>query len=337
MKSRKPRRAPAAVTPLVFTPPCLALAAREPPAGVDWVHEIKFDGYRVQALIEDGAIRLLTRNALDWTPRFGKVAKDFAALPVRSAALDCEAVVLDERGVSRFSSLQSELKKGSAAHIHMMAFDLLHLDGRDLADQPLLARKRELQALFEKPSPQDLLRYSQHMSGDGVEILRNACTMGLEGIVSKRTNLPYRSGRNGDWTKSKCVMADPFVVIGYVPSKTASGIVGSLVLAFYESGDLVYAGRVGTGFTLAEARAMADGFAGLHTRPPALAKALTREQRASVQWIEPKLIAQVAYRDVTDDHVLRHAAFEHFREDKRPDEIGRPPAFAIGAHGRKAP
>lgn len=161
-----------------------------------------------------------------------------------------------------------------------------------------------------------------------MEILRNACTMGVEGVVSKRIDLPYRSGRNGDWTKSKCVMADPFVVVGYVPSKTASGIVGSLVLGFYEAGTLVHAGRVGTGFTLAEAHAMADAFAGIHVTSSLLAKALTREQRAGVRWIEPTLVAQVAYRDVTEGQILRHAVFEHFREDKRPEEIGRPTSFA---------
>ena len=148
--------------------------------------------------------------------------------------------------------------------------------------------------------------------------------MKLEGIISKRRDLPYRSGRNGDWTKSKCVMADPFVVIGYVPSKVGSGTVGSLVLGFYETGAIVYTGRVGTGFALAEARAMADGFRAIRRRTPPLSQRLTREQRFGVAWVEPRLVAQITYRDVTADAVLRHAAFEHFREDKRPDEIVRP-------------
>ena len=321
---------------LAFTPPCLAQSARVPPDGSDWIHEIKFDGYRVQALVENGTLRLLTRNALDWTPRFGKVAQDFAALPVKSVAIDCEAVVLDQRGISRFASLQSELKKGAAARVQMMAFDLLHLNGCSMAERPLLERKEILAGLFAGPLPQDLLRYSQHMIGDGVEILRKACAMDLEGIVSKRIDQPYRSGRNGDWTKAKCVMADPFVVIGYVPSKTASGIVGSLVMGFYEESTLVYAGRVGTGFTQAEARAMADTFARIHVKPALLAKSLTRQQKAGVRWIEPTLVAQITYRDVTEDQILRQAAFEHFREDKRPEEIGRPATFVIGSHGRKA-
>lgn len=323
------RNKPAA-TPLAFTPPCLALAMRAPPHGDNWVHEIKFDGYRVQALIEGGKVRLLTRNALDWTRRFGVVATDFAALAATSAAIDCEAVVIDARGVSNFSLLQAELKAGATSRIHMMAFDLLHLDGRDLAKLPLLDRKAALERLLSRAkSPSGLLRYSAHMAGDGRDVLRNACSIGLEGIISKRTDLPYRSGRNGDWTKSKCVMADPFVVIGYVPSKSGAGMVGSLVLGFYENGGIIYAGRVGTGFSLAEARAMAEGMRAIRRNTPPLRQALTREQRAGVEWVTPKLVAQISYRDVTADRNLRHASFEHFREDKRPAEIIRPPAFKV--------
>lgn len=314
---------------LSFTPPCLALAAAQPPSGDDWVHEIKFDGYRVQALVERGKVRLLTRNALDWTSRFGSAAKDFAALDAGSAVLDCEAVVLDEVGASDFSRLQSELKKGPAAHIHMMAFDLLHLDGRDVRTGPLIERKAALKVLIDRSTlPLKLLRYSTHMTGDARNILRNACDMGLEGIISKRVDLPYRSGRNGDWKKSKCILADPFVVVGYVPSKADADLVGSLVLAFHDKGDLVYAGRVGTGFSLAEARAMAEGLDVIRRKTPPLKQLLTREQRNGVIWVTPTLVAQVSYRDVTADGNLRHASFEHFRDDKRPDEIARPPAFA---------
>lgn len=325
------RKGPSAAA-LAFTPPCLALAMAEPPRGDTWVHEIKFDGYRVQALIEAGKVRLLTRNALDWTDRFGIVVQDFAALAIKSAAIDCEAVVLDANGVSNFSSLQAELKIGSAAHIHMMAFDLLHLDGCDLRGEPLLARKVALERIIKRAQPPLVFfRYSAHMSGDGRDVLQNACRMGLEGIISKRTDLPYRSGRHGDWTKSKCIMADPFVVIGYVPSKAGAGMVGSLVLGFYDNGAIVYAGRVGTGFSLAEARAMAEGLQSIERKTPPLKQALSREQRAGVVWVAPKLVAQVSYRDVTADRNLRHASFKHFREDKRAEDIVRPPSFKLKA------
>ena len=221
-----------------------------------------------------------------------------------------------------------ELKKGRDARIHLMAFDLLHLDGRDTSRLPLLERKATLAELIERAGRgNSLLRFSAHVEGDGVEILRNACNMGLEGIVSKQIDRPYRSGRYGDWTKSKCVMADPFVVIGYVPSKTAAGIVGSLVLGYYDKAEIVYAGRVGTGFTIAEARAMADALASIERKTAPLKQSLTREQRAGVRWLRPRLVAQVTYRDVTSEAVLRHASFEHFREDKRAEEIVRPASF----------
>lgn len=319
-----PRRAP----PLEFTPPCLAQARSTPPVGAEWVHEIKYDGYRVQALIEGASVRLLTRTALDWTARFGVVSSDLAALGVRSAALDCEAVVLDDDGVSRFAALQAELKRGRDARISLIAFDLLHLDGRSIALRPLAERKRALEQLIGTAAhSQGLLRFGAHMAGDGAQILARSCDMGLEGIVSKRIDLPYRSGRNGDWIKSKCVMTDPFVVIGYVPSNAASGIVGSLVLGFHEGDRLVYAGRVGGGFTVAQARAMAGGLAAIHAPAPPLIKSLTRQQRAGVAWIEPRLVAQVAYRDVTPDGVVRHATFQHFREDKPAAAITRPVTF----------
>ncbi|MGE0626292.1 MAG: non-homologous end-joining DNA ligase [Hyphomicrobiaceae bacterium] len=319
----------AKVKRLAFTPPCLAVAKPEPPRGPDWVHEIKFDGYRVQALIEGRNVRLLTRNEIDWTSRFGIVVDDFAALGVPMAAIDCEAVVFDDAGISRFSALHAELKKTTAARIQMMAFDLLYLDGRNVSALPLLERKLQLERLIaDAELPHGLLRYSSHMQGDGLAILDTACAMGLEGIVSKRTDLAYHSGRIGDWTKSKCLKADPFVVIGYVPSKATTGIVGSLVLGFYENGQLVYAGRVGSGFTGVEARAMADSLSTITVGPPPLARSLTREQRSGVRWVEPRLVAQIAYRDVTADRLLRHANFEHFREDKRPGEIMRPPALA---------
>lgn len=316
------------LTSLAFTPPCLALATPDPPFGENWVHEIKFDGYRIQALVEAGRARLITRNALDWTERFGIVSTDLASLPVTAAAIDCEAVVMNLDGVSNFSSLQSELKKGHSAHIHLMAFDLLHLDGNDMSKQPLLDRKAALEKLIARSSlPAGLLRYSAHVTADGAEFLRRACAMKLEGIVSKRTDLPYRSGRKGDWTKSKCIMADSFVVIGYVPSKPSAGIVGSLVLGFYQSGQIIYAGRVGTGFTISEARAMADGLKAIERATAPLKQSLTSEQKAGVRWLAPKLVVQVAYRDVTADAVLRHASFISFRNDKHPREIQRPVSF----------
>lgn len=313
---------------LTFTPPCLATPKAMPPNGNNWVHEIKFDGYRVQALLDNSGARLLTRNGLDWTERFGPVVLDLAKLGAINFAIDCEAVVFDKSGVSNFSGLQRELKSSRPANIVLMAFDLLHLEGASTSHLPLLVRKARLESLI-KPlqKGKSLLRYSEHMTGDGLKLLERACSMQLEGIVSKRKDLPYRSGRQGDWNKTKCVSADPFVVIGFVTSKATPGLVGSLILGFYDAGALFYAGRVGTGFSRAEARAMAEGLAAIERKTPPLKQPLTAQQSSGVRWVEPELVAQISYRDVTADSVLRHATFEHFRSDKRPVEIERPRLF----------
>lgn len=336
MKGDKRRAVKARQLPLTFTPPCLAAVAAEPPAGKEWVHEVKFDGYRVQALVEAGGVRILTRTGLDWTGRFGVLAEDLAALGC-VAAIDGEAVVVDEQGVSRFQMLQAELKKGAGARIQLMAFDLLHLDGRPLAARPLVERKFMLRGALERRAlPHGLLRFSDHIAENGPGFLAEACRSGLEGIISKRGDLPYRSGRHGDWTKSKCVLADPFVVIGFTPQKGASGIVGALVLGYYDNGELMYAGRVGTGFTVAEGRAMSAGLAEIRIAAPVLARRLSSEQRRGVTWVRPAVVAQVSYRDVTSDGLLRHASFQHFRDDKPVEEIGRPAAFSRASAGGRA-
>ncbi|MBS0242791.1 MAG: non-homologous end-joining DNA ligase, partial [Proteobacteria bacterium] len=249
---------------------------------------------------------------------------------ITTAIIDGEAVVLDGAGVSRFSLLQRELNFDGSTRIELMAFDLLELDGKSVCDLPLLERKRLLQGLLERiPDRPRNLRYVEHLVGHGADAFAKSCAMGLEGIVSKRADRPYRPGRHGDWTKAKCVRADPFVVVGYTLQKDTDAIVGALVLGYYDEGKLVYAGRVGTGFSVAEARAMAEGLAAIRTQePPAFAGTLTRQQRAGVVWIEPKVVAQVTWRDMTADGLLRHAAFEHLRVDKPAEEIARPAALA---------
>lgn len=297
------------------------------PEGEDWLHEIKFDGYRVQALIESGAARILTRSGLDWTTRFGDLAVQLAQLRIKSAALDGEAVVLDENGVSRFALLQAALGRADGAHVTMMCFDLMNLDGRNLTRLPLRERKAALAKLLATTPHAGRIRYVDHLWGHGQRVLAKVCDMGLEGIVSKHAGRPYRSGRHGDWTKTKCIRSDPFVVVGYTTQKGTTAIVGALVLGFYEGGKLVYSGRVGTGFTLDEARAMAHGLGAIRAAPPAFARQLSRDQLAGVRWIKASLVAQVAWRDVTPDGLLRHTTFQHFRTDKIAREIHRPSAF----------
>lgn len=307
---------------LPFIPPCLAQTAAKPPSGNDWVHEIKYDGYRVQAHIENGHVRLLTRNGHDWTARFGQVANDIRALAVRSAVIDGEAIVQDAAGVADFAALTSELKSGRSSRIAFMAFDLLHVDGADLRDRPLLARKAALNSILS--GAVRLVRFSNHMAGDGSAILGKACAIGVEGIVSKRVDKPYRSGRGGDWVKAKCVMADPFVIIGYVPSTATIDAVGSLVLGYYDGPQLIYAGRVGTGFTAAAAAKLWQSLQPMRIAAPALASTLDRTQRAGVVWVKPALVARIEYRAWTDDRLLRHATYKGLRADKEAREIGAP-------------
>ena len=238
-----------------FVPPCLATLAGAPPPDAGWVHEIKFDGYRLQAHIADGAVRLLTRTGLDWTGRFPALAKALKGLKVKRAILDGEAVVEDTNGTTSFVKLLEALEAGRSEAMVFMAFDLLYLDGVDLTRARLLERKELLEALLKRTRTKRL-RYSAHLESDGADVLREACRLGLEGVISKRADRPYRSGRTGDWIKSKCIQTDEFVIGGYLTSSVDAKAVGALALGAYDKGRLVYVGRVGTGFTHEVARAV---------------------------------------------------------------------------------
>ena len=312
---------------LAFIKPCLAEAAGDPPSGDNWVHEIKFDGYRVQAHVNNSKVTLFTRNALDCTGKFGLVVGELQKLGAGSAIIDGEAVVQNEAGVADFDALRREFERGRNARIVLMAFDLLHLDGEDVRRRPLLERKALLRDLLGRPSKSSLVRFSDHMAGDGADVFANACKMGLEGIVSKRIDRPYRSGRSADWLKAKCVVANPFVVIGFVRLKGTSEAIGSLVLGYYAGRTLYYAGRVGTGFSQSDAGAIWEALQTLQTDAPPLHKRLTTEQRAGVVWVKPVLVAQVAYRNWSPEGIVRHASFKAFRQDKRPSEIRKPPSL----------
>jgi bifunctional non-homologous end joining protein LigD len=187
-----------------FVPPSLAILHSDAPRGSDWLHEIKYDGYRIQARLDRGKVRLLTRKNLDWTHRFKPISAAVAALPAETALLDGELVVEDDKGISSFSLLQSDLKDGRGDRLVYYVFDLLYLDGRDLTGEPLVARKAELQRLLKAAGKNDRIRYAEHFTEDGPVILKHACGLDLEGIVSKRKDAPYRSGRSENFIKAKC-------------------------------------------------------------------------------------------------------------------------------------
>ena len=305
----------------VFVKPSLALLKEHPPSGKNWIHEIKLDGYRMQARIDGGRVQLLTRHGLDWTGRFPSVAREFALLPVGSALIDGEAIVQDERGLASFSALQSDLKSGRRDRMAFFAFDILYCEGRDLRAVRLDQRREVLHEIIQSLPEASIVKFSDHVEGDGGKVLTHACRLGLEGIVSKRIDLPYVSGRGEHWIKTKCVLGQEFVVIGYVPSSALPGAVGSLVLGYYDKGSLVHAGRAGTGFSLDQAKALRrqlDGIGGAH---PGFRQKLPRAMTKDVRWIDPQLVAEIEYRGWTSDKLLRQASFKGLREDRNPAEI----------------
>lgn len=299
--------------------PQLATLVSDPPRGDEWIHELKFDGYRVLCELNGGNVRIITRNGKDWTDRFGPVAEAIAGLPAREALLDGEVAVLLPNGTTSFQALQNALGGGNADLV-FFAFDLLHLDGYDLRPAPLLRRKEALASLVPKAGT---IRMSDHVRGTGEAFYLQACGFGLEGIISKRADQPYRSGRGKDWVKVKCLKRQEMVVVGFTdPEGSRSGF-GALHLAVNEGGELVYAGKVGTGFDTKTLTALRKRLGKLERKTPAFKNAPRGAEARRSHWVEPKLVAEVAFTEWTEDGLLRHPTFQGLREDKTPDEVVR--------------
>lgn len=336
-QAKPPRTRPVADTMPAFVEPCLATLQARPPEGENWLHEVKFDGYRLQAHVSGGAVKLLTRSGHDWTERFGKkLIAALAALPCEAALIDGEIVALSGTG-SSFSALQAALSDGKVEDLVFFAFDLLYLDGEDLRSDPLLARKERLEALLQSAPETGPLRFSEHFIEPGATMLRHVCRIGLEGVVSKRRDAPYRSGRGRDWIKSKCTMRQEFVIAGYVPSAASGRTLRSILASYYENGTLKPAGRVGTGFTQRSAAALKARLDRLKTDASPLTGEAARER--GVVWVKPELVAEVEFRAWTASKTLRHASFLGLREDKPAGEVQaeQPAPAKDEAEPRKAP
>jgi bifunctional non-homologous end joining protein LigD len=330
LKQKKRRRKPAvdaATLPKAkpgplprFVEPMLPSPIEKAPSGADWVHEIKYDGYRLQARIESGRAVLLTRQGLDWTERFAAVAKALTALPVKTALLDSEVVVQTEAGVASFTALVDTLKTGKG-NLVLYLFDLLHLDGYDLRDTPLRDRKAALAKIVAAKEEDGCIRFGEHIAGDGDAVFRHAGRLGLEGIVSKKLSAPYRSGRVSSWLKLKWTEREPFIVAGFVPSTVAKNAIGALVLAEYADGKLVPSGHVGTGFSAAVARELWQKLDPLRTKTPPIKDESAMAKGA--KWVEPVLVAEIEYRGRSGTDIIRHAAFRELVEGADPAKVVR--------------
>ena len=304
--------------------PQLATLTSPAPAGDEWLHEIKLDGYRIGCRVDRGRVRLLGRRGSEWTDKFPEIREAAARLPVTTAFLDGEVAVVDAQGQTHFQHLQEALAGGARAGLVYFAFDLLHHDGRDLTGLPLEVRKSELAALL-KPLPETLpLRSVSHIVGEGPAVFAQACKLGLEGIVSKRRDQAYRSGRGPGWLKIKCALRQEFVVGGFtLPKGTRNGI-GALFCGHMDgAGRLQFAGKVGTGFTERVAVALRQQLDALAQRDCPFAPLPDPEFRRGAVWVRPQLVVEVRFANWTGDGRLRHASFEGLRPDKNPADVHR--------------
>lgn len=297
-----------------FIAPELAELVATPPEGDDWLHEMKFDGYRVQAHL-GGEPRLLTRTGKDWADRYPAVAKTLKRLRHR-AVLDGEVVALDDKGRSDFQLLQNAVAAGDSKRLAYFVFDLLSLDGRDLRSLPLRERKEKLRRLLG-PLKDSNVFFSDHLEGRAADFLKTSCRFGLEGIVSKRADAPYVSGRNDNWLKSKCQKRQEFVIGGYTSGKRDG--FGALLLGVYERGKFRYVGRVGTGFDQKGIAALAARLRRLERRTSPFE--VKSPRGAALRWVEPKLAAEISFSNWTRDRRLRVPVFHGLREDKPAEEI----------------
>ena len=302
----------------------LATPAQYPPIGPAWVHEIKFDGYRLLGFLVDKNVRLLTRNAKDWTEQFPSIAKSLQGLKARNAVLDMEAVFLNPDGKSDFHGLQASLSNDPAA-IDAYAFDLLHLNGKNLTPLPLLERKKKLQALLGKDRQESAIRFSDHIVGDGDAMFTHACQMGLEGVISKQSDAAYNPGRQHSWVKSKCGNRQEFIILGSSKSRSGERALGALYLGYRKGEKLRYAGKVGTGFTMQSARDLAGRLSAIATDKPTLPAdrtgAVAASEWRSIQWVKPELLCEISFTGWTPDGHIRHPSFQGLREDKDAKEV----------------
>lgn len=300
-----------------FRAPQKATLVDDVPTGSAWLHEMKYDGYRCLLAIAGGRAKIYTRTGLDWTDKFPEIAEAAAAIQCGSALLDGEIVALDDKGKTGFSALQQAISEGGR-DLSLFLFDALEIDGEKLEKLPNLERKQRLAALVGEGRPPFIL-YADHIIGKGEQLFKAMCDAGQEGIISKKADAPYRHARTKNWLKVKCTRRQEFVIIGWSESDKKGRGFRALLLGLHEKGKLRYAGKVGTGFSMA---AQQDLRARLDTL--AVDKAAATVPRADARgahWVKPELVAEVVFAEFTADNVVRHASFLGLRGDKKAKEV----------------
>ena len=297
----------------------LARLVDKMPDGDEWVYEVKYDGYRIIAFVENNDVRLMTRNHHDYGSQFSAIKsslKKFAG--GRSMVLDGEVVVLDKSGKSDFQALQNYLKKPGSKQIAYIVFDLLALDGKDLRDRPLRERKEILKDLLQDAPPD--LHFSDDIKG-GEDILKAACEAGLEGIVGKNIHSAYTGSRDGNWVKIKCGRQQEFVIGGYTLTDKKENGISALLLGVYDKGKLVYAGRAGTGISENESEELLKKFQKLTSDTPHFASPPKERSNEKMTWLKPKIVAEVKFAEWTKNNLLRQASYQGIRIDKNPKDV----------------
>ena len=311
-----------------FIEPQLATLSDAMPTGSSWVHEVKFDGYRVQAHIENGAVKMITRNGKDWTDKFHTLADELSKLD-DSLIIDGEIVALDKTGNSSFMELQQALSDENDINLQYYAFDLLHFNEKDLRPLPLVERKERLKQIIEGADLNNIY-FSEHFFSDDGGFYKQACSLNLEGVISKLADEPYTSGRSKSWLKSKCHQRQEFVIGGYTLQNNATKNLGALLVGVYEGEAFKYCGRVGTGFNNKTSMLLLKKLKKLKqqncpfTEPP---KSKNRygiiwvKPKSGGTWVKPELVCEVEFGEWTRDNILRHPSFQGLREDKKPKQI----------------